>query len=133
MYLVIMAQRLSDGHCVGALDRWFKPLPMDLTAQLVEERRVFFHTAIDYDPWWCIGPKSVSSSHALSHCPFLFVYIACICQQLCAWSDLLRDQAIKGDFVIACACSAIWSCSWFRPAPLFVLCNDQALPHAWPG
>ncbi|KAK9908408.1 hypothetical protein WJX75_007462 [Coccomyxa subellipsoidea] len=37
--------------------RWFGHLPMDVTSRLVEEKRIFFHTAMDFDPWWCIGPS----------------------------------------------------------------------------
>ncbi len=57
-------------------DRWFKPLPLDLTAQLVKERRIFFHTAIDYDPWWCIGPKSVHLPNAFSECSTMLMHFS---------------------------------------------------------
>ncbi|BDA44630.1 hypothetical protein COCOBI_06-1070 [Coccomyxa sp. Obi] len=41
--------------------RWFGDLPIDITKRLVEERRIFFHTAMDFDPWWCIGPSLAES------------------------------------------------------------------------
>ena len=41
----------------GLPGRWFGHLPMDVTSRLVEEKRIFFHTAMDFDPWWCIGPS----------------------------------------------------------------------------
>lgn len=41
--------------------RWFGHLPMDITERLVAERRIFFQTALDYDPWWCIGPSLADS------------------------------------------------------------------------
>ena len=35
--------------------RWFNRLPLDLTAKLVAERRIFFHTEMNRDPVDCIG------------------------------------------------------------------------------
>ncbi len=47
--------------------RWFNRLPMDLTAQLVAERSIFFHTQMDFDPWPCIGAPLGQSIELFLH------------------------------------------------------------------
>jgi hypothetical protein len=41
--------------------RWFNHLPLDLTPHLTAGRKIFFHTELNLDPWWCIGPPLAQS------------------------------------------------------------------------
>jgi hypothetical protein len=41
--------------------RWFGPLPLDITPHLVEQRAIWFHTAMAHDPIDCIGPPLAES------------------------------------------------------------------------